>query len=302
MAGFDAAEGYTRHMRPVHSAVVVLCLCVAVAASALGTGLVIPVLDAETLQPIPWIHVEIRMEGRAGVVHLRGTTGDDGAVRLPDTGSGIDAVTVFVHGYEPVTLTHFTHQGQEQRAVGGALLWRVDAQYLPWSSTRPLSWSDFRGVAPADAEHRRQAAEVHTRLTLAGEVQATSAAGRWSARLSPGVLQVTALLDRSRSWALAHRRDSALLAHEQLHFDITEVYARLLRDKALTLVGQGTTAQAAKDALQRDLRVLVDEISRRHERTQRDYDAETNHGLNRDAQDAWAQKVRSWLSVPSRAP
>ena len=40
---------------------------------------------------------------------------------------------------------------------------------------------------------------------------------------------VYALFDRQKSWAF--EKDDALLAHEQLHFDIAELYARKIRKK-----------------------------------------------------------------------
>ncbi|MGC4056622.1 MAG: hypothetical protein QM743_00655 [Chitinophagaceae bacterium] len=43
--------------------------------------------------------------------------------------------------------------------------------------------------------------------------------------------EVYCFFDRSASWARPAETDAALLAHEQLHFDITECYTRILKAK-----------------------------------------------------------------------
>lgn len=63
--------------------------------------------------------------------------------------------------------------------------------------------------------------------------------------------------------------DVAALRHEQLHFDITQTYARKIKEGC-----------DSKDAIKEWI-LLEDK-----------YDKETNHGLNMEIQKQWEQKIK----------
>ncbi|NML67563.1 hypothetical protein HHL22_20370 [Hymenobacter sp. RP-2-7] len=93
-----------------------------------------------------------------------------------------------------------------------------------WQAQRPLRWGDFRArTCPVQtrAGERALGACVATGIAV---LPCADARGR-------GTFQVASYLDPSHSWV----RDSAsfanrlTLAHEQVHFDINELYARQIR-------------------------------------------------------------------------
>lgn len=87
-----------------------------------------------------------------------------------------------------------------------------------WYPARKLTWNDFKGEP---REGYPAAAEIKSGIL----VEAVIKPG-----LPPRVLpQVRAVMDTRFSWVKAEARTDAILAHEQLHFDIAELFARKLR-------------------------------------------------------------------------
>jgi hypothetical protein len=147
------------------------------------------------------------------------------------------------------------------------------ARHLAWKSKEPLQWVHFQGKPEAD-DH------VHGAVTYAGielvvdQVSFPGGNVRFKAH---------AIFDQKRSWVKAGEPDNTLLAHEQLHFDITEVYARKLmhklnelrlskKDKAIVKKWQNRYWQAQLNA-------------------QKLYDRESVHGLHVEQQKAWRNLV-----------
>lgn len=152
--------------------------------------------------------------------------------------------------------------------------------FLSWDKGTPLNWHHFKGTP--DAEDK-----VHAAVTFAGidlKAERVNLLGEitFSAR---------AVFDQQQSWSYPERQTPEILQHEQLHFDIAEVYARKLERKLNSLnIRQGQKA-AAKELLQRYTRAQL--------ACQARYDAETVHGLNRQQQQAWHELIRRELSNPS---
>jgi hypothetical protein len=148
-----------------------------------------------------------------------------------------------------------------------------------WSATRRLEWSDFRGAAPSDGS-----GGALTAYTLLYGVRCNGARFEASA--------IAAFLPH-RSWVkpavLADPRLSRqTLAHEQTHFDLTEVYARRLRAHFADLYDPCRTGAAqARDGAER---IISAEAA-----AQRRYDDETRHGLIPERQLQWDLHVAGEL-------
>jgi hypothetical protein len=93
---------------------------------------------------------------------------------------------------------------------------------LTWSAARPLRWADFK--------HRPTSPDRLAALTASNiDVQVACKDFVFSST-------VTAVFLPRESWVRAAPKASAnLLRHEQLHFDITELHARMLRQKPRTV-------------------------------------------------------------------
>ena len=89
-------------------------------------------------------------------------------------------------------------------------------------------------------------------------------------------IDVTTYFYPQLSWKKNSKENNQdLLKHEQLHWDISELYARKLRAAYKKYIPQ----KNQKERLQ----------------AQNAYDLETKHGLLKDAQEKWSDKIREEL-------
>ncbi len=177
-------------------------------------------------------------------------------------------------------------------APGGAT--GTDAR-LPWRADRPITWDDFWAPPPADRDPQ-DAAGIAMVLDYQLEPVVTQEGREWRARVAS--LVVTAAMERDRSWALADRRTAAGLAHEQRHFDLAELYRRLLEAALRGLSGTGSSAHEATQHLLNQARSVFHEVMDRHSAVQAQYDRETNHGRDPTRQAEWDRRISDWLRDP----
>lgn len=147
-----------------------------------------------------------------------------------------------------------------------------------WSATRPLTPADFQGrPGPSD----RLAA-----LTSA-DLKADAACRDF---VFSGTVRAT--FDPATSWFRQPKTASAaLLRHEQLHFDLTELYARRLRQKLVAFQGRANCAK-----LQPAFDNLTKPVYQEWDREQNRYDQDTNHGLNAERQAFWEAQTKLKLA------
>ncbi|MDF0708703.1 DUF922 domain-containing protein [Flagellimonas okinawensis] len=152
---------------------------------------------------------------------------------------------------------------------------------VPWNGSTRLTWSDYKGkVPPAD------------------EAAATTASGisyTYSANLLHHEVnldfEVNAYFYPNESWYKPQLCDENTLAHEQLHFDITELFARKMRDKL--------RRTSFSDDVKAEVRKIYRDILKDLQDYQEKYDWETNFSRNREKQREWNQKVANALKEES---
>jgi hypothetical protein len=177
---------------------------------------------------------------------------------------------------------------------------RGDLPLVEWSVGRKLAVQDFRG---------RIASRVPEASLSWVAIEAT-----WECREGRASSQARAVFDPNRSWwtaalpnlwqnvddaSLLGPRDAgerALLAHEQLHFDMTEVWARRIREKFKTLPSFCRTPGGPKD-----FEKAIGDLEREWQEEQQRYDKETAHGTDAARQRAWARKVAKTLQESDSA-
>ena len=148
---------------------------------------------------------------------------------------------------------------------------------MSWRDGHTLSWSDFQG------------------LPSKGSAFSASSNTGISHRFT---IKSTGIIDKSKSiikanfypklsWYKPELIDEFTLKHEQTHFDISEVHARMFR-KA---VAEFRFTRNSKAEIQRIYKRI--ESSRRKMQSQ--FDAETEHSVNREAEKLWEVKVQALL-------
>ena len=144
-----------------------------------------------------------------------------------------------------------------------------------WKNNLPLNWSDFSSN------------------TQSGHFDAlTATAIYFSVTEKPYSFEIEAysIFDKKESWVNPKRATKVLLAHEQLHFDIAEVWTRKLRARVSQLDEQSTEA----------FMQLYDEHLAGMASMQEQYDADTHHSTNAKAQQKWTVYVKKELDLLSQ--
>ena len=152
-------------------------------------------------------------------------------------------------------------------------------EVIIWSEDSALTWNDFQGNPNPQAD---EAALAASGITFSFSVQESSQRGYVSFET-----EVLAHFYPEKSWYLKEKVTDHILMHEQLHFDLTELYVRKLRYQISKLQ---VSANIKKEL--RDLHKSVNlELSKR----QAEYDRETDHSRNLENQARWELMVKNEL-------
>ncbi len=151
-------------------------------------------------------------------------------------------------------------------------------EQLVWDEDYRLSWSDFRGKPQENMD-----AVAITASGLSSSLSATTT----SKRLVDYTITITANFYPEKSWFKPGRVDEIVLAHEQLHFDITELNARKLRKRIAEF-------RFTLD-IKAELGQLVKIANRNLAEMQEQYDGESNYSMTVEAQKKWQIYVKEEL-------
>lgn len=143
----------------------------------------------------------------------------------------------------------------------------------------PLNWSDFTGNIDKSSSF-----DANTNSGISYS---------WSLRSSEGIAdflyKVETFFYPDLSWVKPGKESLRLLAHEQLHFDITELHGRKL----------GKIMDEFVPDLKADIKKVLEKIYQKNElerrQMQQKYDRETDHGQNEEAQTRWELFIKAEL-------
>ena len=157
------------------------------------------------------------------------------------------------------------------------LLSAQDYESVSWTSNKKLSWADFRGKP----QYNIRVAAV----TASGISYEFSSLQR-----DEGVdidYTVSTFFYPNQSWYKPELCDKLILSHEQLHFDISELFARKMR----RIMEQTRFTRNVKA----EVRTIYRKINKELAEFQNVYDEETNFSRNREKQLEWNQKIKEAL-------
>jgi hypothetical protein len=145
-------------------------------------------------------------------------------------------------------------------------------ELIEWNSSKKLSWSDYKGKADAGSA---AAASTATYLNIEYNFDRNGLS-----------YKITCSFSKNKSWT----RDTSdyILAHEQGHFDIAEIFARKLNKKMQEY-------QVNTRTMQNDLKKIYQEVMDEKAKMQSDYDKETNHSIIKEKQMEWLKKIEQLL-------
>lgn len=132
---------------------------------------------------------------------------------------------------------------------------RLNAITMTWNESRKLTWADFKARPIINSCAMALSASG---ITFGYSVKTSGE------RIIDFTTSVEAHFYPNKLWYLKDRGNTYILAHEQLHFDITELYVRMFSAQLTGLV----VNQNVKDQMQRLHKAIneaVDETQKRYD-------------------------------------
>jgi hypothetical protein len=149
---------------------------------------------------------------------------------------------------------------------------------LLWSDHVKLTWDDFKGEKNIETD---AVAVTASGITFAYKVK------KANGQIIDFTTNIDAHFYPNKSWMIKELADDYLLAHEQLHFDITELHVRKFRKQV--------SGVKISQHLGNDLNRLHQNINKELATMQNQYDRESNNSINKDLQAKWSLFVAKEL-------
>lgn len=147
-----------------------------------------------------------------------------------------------------------------------------EEEIIPWKPERKLGWDDFLCSPQKQGD---AVASTSTSLGISYQV-----------RNGELTYTITCNFSKKKSWGLL--KTDYILAHEQVHFDITELHARKLY-QALS------NYELNPDTFKKDIAAIYERIVKEKEDMQEAYDSETDHSRRKQIQYQWFDKIQTML-------
>lgn len=150
---------------------------------------------------------------------------------------------------------------------------------VKWQERPQVVWSDFQGKPDLNSPFD---AQVYSGMQYA-----------MSYHEHDGIMKldidVHAFFNPTMSWSKKEKRSDYLLRHEQLHFDISELYARKLK-KELEQFEFESSKNPSKE-----IEHIFERLNKERKEMQKKYDQETDHSKNSASQLKWDKKISEAL-------
>ncbi len=149
---------------------------------------------------------------------------------------------------------------------------------IQWTTDRLLSWQDFKATPNESSKFSAESSlQISYGMKISKGSDGTKVAFKVECYFEPG-----------ESWVKKNLKTETLLAHEQLHFDIAEIFARKLRkrfnESTFTIDNYNTKSTA-----------IFEKVFLEYKSYQAAYDHDSKHGSDREEQLNWNKSVASML-------
>jgi len=159
-----------------------------------------------------------------------------------------------------------------------------EPETIPWSAERKLTWADFKGQ-PLKTEWAAAttASGISYEFSTSGTLDNLEVHFKVHTDFYP-----------QKSWYRSEMCDSLVLSHEQLHFDISELFARRMRKKLAETTFTKNVKAEVREIYRETLKALT--------AFQNKYDHQTNFSRNVEQQLIWNRKIAEALSEDAIGP
>lgn len=153
-----------------------------------------------------------------------------------------------------------------------------DSEKIPWDENRKLRWEDFRGTPNRSANF---VASTNTGIRFS-----------YSFTIENNKVNVEYLVDSffnpEKSWFIPGKVSEHILNHEQAHFDISELHARILRKR---LDGKKFSKKVKSE-----IEPIYLQVEQQRKGMQKKFDAESNHSRNEKKEIHWQKQIAKQLA------
>ncbi|MGI8601345.1 MAG: DUF922 domain-containing protein [Chitinophagaceae bacterium] len=149
---------------------------------------------------------------------------------------------------------------------------KESSEFIPWMDKRKLNWDDFKSSPQINSD---AVASTSTEMGLTYVVKNNIFS-----------YNITCNFSKIKSWGIV--KTPYILAHEQGHFDVTEIFARKLH-KALQEYNFNYSNY------RNDISRIYDNIVEEKEAFQKSYDKHSDHSRNHKHQVQWQDKIQELL-------
>ncbi len=153
---------------------------------------------------------------------------------------------------------------------------------IPWNEDRKLTWADFKGVPNGPSDY---VASTNSGVSFSYSYREPNGIGE---------IKFTVLSNfyPELSWYRPSKVSDYILTHEQMHFDISEIHARKLRQRLADIPHDRDfkpKAEAVYNQMEADRREM-----------QFQYDVETDHSNTEEEEFQWRAYIAEQLQVYER--
>lgn len=158
--------------------------------------------------------------------------------------------------------------------VSNFLFSQTNKADLIWTPETKLTWSDFRGAPSPTVDQTAQSSIKFGFYvkTIRGEK------GKY-------IVSFFTIFERYKSWYKRNVKNEYVLQHEQIHFDIAEVFSRKARREIMN------SKKVNKASVNKIMKGILLEYARYTDL----FDAETSYGYKHEAQAQWAERIKREL-------
>ncbi|WP_040281115.1 DUF922 domain-containing protein [Psychroserpens damuponensis] len=149
---------------------------------------------------------------------------------------------------------------------------------MSWSESKKLTWADFKGAVDVNTD---AVAVTASGITFSFSVSESDG------KFVDFSAETYAHFYPEKSWYNKTKGDDHILAHEQLHFDITELHVRKLRYNISKI--------KVSQHIKHDLRAVHEQANKELAIMQNTYDTQTNNSINKVEQVTWSKFVKNEL-------
>lgn len=153
-----------------------------------------------------------------------------------------------------------------------------DSEKIVWNENRKLTWDDFRATPIQNANFVANTnSAIHFSYSYTIENNNVQVRSTVESFFSP-----------KRSWYIPGKVTTHILAHEQTHFDISELHARILRKK----IEQKRFTKNVKS----EIEAIYRQVDEQKIAMQKKFDAESDHSRNVKNEMRWRQYIATQLA------